>query len=98
MQYKIYQLNKDNSDKLFLPLEALTNKVSIRNYSMVYQGDVKDLKEADLTNVYSILNEIYYKFNIEPPMDFYGWALSVSDIVEINGNRYYVDSINFKRI
>lgn len=48
------------------------NEVKRENYTLVYTGDLED----GLT-----LGRIYRRFNIEPPVDFHGHALSMSDII-----------------
>ena len=62
------------------------------NYRLVYDGQVKS----------NDLEAIYTEFNLEPPNDFSGHSLSMSDVVELyddtGSDFYYVDRFGFKEI
>lgn len=44
------------------------------------------------------LNGIFEKFNLDRPSDFKGHSLSVSDVIILDKQPYFVDSIGFKKI
>lgn len=63
------------------------------NYRRVYRGRLKDGET---------LEDIYTRFNVDRPKDFYGHSLSVGDIIGIvrDGKpaAYYVDSAGFEEV
>jgi hypothetical protein len=67
--------------------------LSIKDYDMVYSGKT-DLSGSDSY----ALNELYNVFNIRHPKDFKGRSMSVSDVIDLEGRLYYVDTFGFKRI
>ena len=46
----------------------------------------------------AVLDEIYARFNGEHPKNYKGRSLSVSDIIVLDGNMYYVDKFGFKKV
>lgn len=97
---KIYQIdstNKDNVSYRFTPLRWLKRgkeDVDINRYKKVYH--IKTVMEDKKDSV--ILEDIFRKFNIGRPKDFKGHSLSVSDIVELDGDKYYCDSFGFVKL
>ena len=94
--YKIYQLHNtpEYHGIIFSSMEENKNEnLSIKDYDLVYQGDIADFSSEDF------LEEIYVKFNLDRPKDFMGHSLSISDVVvtEINNEQkaYYCDRIGF---
>ena len=91
MTYKIYQLLPRYRDLLF---EKYDNKeFNIENYKQVYDGNI-DAEE----NVVGTLEKIYLMFNLSKPNDFYGHSLSVSDVVELDREKYYVERFDWKKV
>ena len=91
MTYKIYQLLPRYRDLLF---EKYDNKeFNIENYKQVYDGNI-DAEE----NVVGTLEKIYLMFNLYKPNDFYGHSLSVSDVVELDREKYYVERFGWKKV
>lgn len=90
MNYKIKQL-KDirNCDYAFEPYDWCKDQLNLDDYEVVYSG------VADGTNEYTVLDDLFEKFNINHPSDFTGHSLSVSDIVELDGKNYYCDSVGW---
>lgn len=92
--YSIYQLKRTERDLLFESYERLESK------GIKPKLDCYVLKYISEDNTDASLDEIYEKFNIDRPEDFYGHSLSVSDvIVKFDGEQcsaYYVDSFGFK--
>ena len=98
--YVIYQAdtNKSTGSKiLFRSLESIKKEgiaLTFDAYKKVYEGDF----EANDENELPITEQLYIMFNLSHPKDFYGHSLSVSDIIVIDGQRYFCDSIGFKPI
>ena len=97
-RFEIYQIpiGSEHRDKKFMSMDEVTkkfNEISRDDYAMVYTSP---LKEGDT------LDSLYEKFNIDPPTDYSGHSLSVSDVVVMHQNHqdkaYYVDSMGFKEI
>ena len=97
-RYEIYQIpiGSENRDKKFVSLEEVmksAGEISRDDYALVYTSP---LKEGDS------LDSLYEKFNIDPPTDYAGHSMSVSDVVVLHQNHedkaYYVDSMGFKEI
>lgn len=100
--YAIMQLKEGEETRpmRFLSYEALQrsgNQPKIDRYELVYVAPLLPYKDQN-----TLLDEIYEKFNIAHPADFYGYSLSVSDLVAIRANGqvscHYVDSIGFKEL
>lgn len=95
--YEIYQL-KDNDEARefhYRGYQELLDKnkhVWGYNYEKLYTG--KYVGEG--------LEDVFERFNMDRPDDFYGHSLSVSDVVRIHtqdsDRAYYVDSIGFKEL
>lgn len=100
MQYKIYQMKNTDSNKSsrFCSLETAKRNnpnLNLLNYDLVYTSEL-DPKQPESDRI--ILDELFHTFNLNRPDDFHGHSLSVSDIIEIDGRLYYVNSFGFKRI
>lgn len=97
MILRILQL-KDNDDLrayYFASLDLLKDlnlEVDINNYDVVYVDNDFNLKSKD------ILEEIYILFQGAKPVSYTGHSLSVSDIIELDDEQYYVDSYGFKKL
>lgn len=95
--YKIYQLTDNHRDLTFENTEYLKQhgiQPTFSNYKKVYEAALSDLSG----NVSDCLEEIYTKFNMYHPVDFKGHSLSVSDVVVVDKDPYFVDSIGFKKL
>lgn len=91
---KIHQMKIEANNK-FMPYDFTMKHggINLADYEMIY--------EMRMMNNYGVernLDIVYEKLNLYHPSDYKGHSLSVSDIIEINGDMYYVDSIGFKRI
>lgn len=88
MEVKIYQIKDiENTPYAFLGYRAAkVSGFSMNDYAEVYQTTTAK-GESDV-----VLERIFRQFNIEKPNDFKGHSLSVSDIVELDGVKYYCDS------
>ena len=96
--FRIYQLKQtgETAGLSFMPysyLRARGIELSFGSYDEVYAGELVD--EESLENIYE-------KFNTEPPEDFTGRSLSISDIVVLEKKggaaAYYVDSMGYREV
>lgn len=97
-RYEIYQIpiGSENRDKKFVSMDEVmksAGEISRDDYALVYTSPLKDGDTLD---------SLYEKFNIDPPTDYAGHSMSVSDVVVLHQNHedkaYYVDSMGFKEI
>ena len=99
-EVKIFQIKEttENIAFLFCNFDFCNRygfKVKRENYQCVYDGEIKE----DTT-----LDDIFYRFNVEIPLNFKGHSLSVSDVIEIHDMEtdtsqfWFVDSIGFKEV
>lgn len=102
--FAIYQLRDHESthDHRFLAmsqLQAAGLTVERANYELVYTADLSD---AGSKSIPVLLEDTFYRFNMERPDDFYGHSLSVSDIValKVDGtvSVHYVDRFGFQEL
>ena len=94
MKYKIKQI-KDlkNCDYAFMHYDWCKDKINLNDYEVAYEGEIEVTSSINNT-----LEELFEIFNIRHPEDYKGRSLSVSDIVEIDGNNYYCDSIGWVKL
>ena len=99
MQYEIWQLPPSCPYK-FMHYEWLHgNKVSPKDYVLVYRGKMVLGKRKDmLENIFALHNNPEVM-----PSDYYGTSVSVSDVIcliDIDNKRswYYVDGIGFHKL
>jgi len=100
MNIKIYQI-KEKDDLimkfLFTSIDRLKNgikDVDINNYDIVYEFEYHN----ELTETNEILEDIFRIFNIARPTVFYGHSLSVSDIIELDGEKYFCNDFGFVKL
>lgn len=102
--FAIYQLRNHEStrDYRFLPLnrlEAAGRTVDRANYEPIYTAELTDLQTKTIPQ---LLSDIFLRFNLYRPEDFYGHSLSVSDVValKIDGvpSAHYVDRYGFHEL
>ena len=89
---RIYQLNGENEvarNLMFTSYKWAKKYLSLDLYKMVWEGEVDDE---------STLDDIYHQFNVNRPADFKGHSLSISDLVEENGEYYYCDSYGWEEV
>lgn len=97
--FAIYQLKggDETRDLRFEPYDRLMQqgqKPDMANYDLVYEGSMADV--TDNPDLRIQLEAIFRKFNLERPDDFTGHSLSVSDVVVVRDQAFYVDSFGFK--
>ncbi len=90
--YTIFQLNDEDikvirEHKLFESWEFLTRRseFNFNQYKKVYENEIEGETLA------GILEDLFQKFNLHLPKDFRGPSLSVSDVVILDGVKYYCD-------
>ena len=95
MKYEILQLTREHiRDYGFDSYDwAVKHGLSIDHYDKVYEGEIQD-GFSDM----AVCEMLFEKFNIDRPADFRGHSLSVSDIVVLDGRKYYTDMIGFERM
>mgnify|MGYP000403238040 CR=1 FL=1 len=78
-------------------MKRMDREPEIDHYEVIYTGQLPKFNKVS-----ALLEDLYTKFNIAHPKDFYGHSMSVSDIValKVNGvvSSHYVDSIGFKEL
>lgn len=102
--FAIYQLRDHESthDLRFLPMNQLRAAgltVERENYEIVY---TTNFHYAAGKVILELLNDTYYRFNVECPDDFYGHSLSISDVVAIKVDgvvsAHYVDRYGWQEL
>ena len=98
MKYEILQLDRDNANVqcdalMFMPWAYVNEKYGFNhwNYKKIYEGEI----EQSDRKVWEILEDLFYIFNNNIPEDFKGHSLSTSDVVVLDGVKYYCDSIGW---
>ena len=100
--YTIYQLNGNNANvqasrKMFEGwniLNKFCGGFNFDEYKEVYKGEIVS-SDSEI----KMLDIIFMVFNTSSrPDDFRGHSLSVSDVVEIDGVKYFCDSFGWKMI
>ena len=97
--FAIYQL-KGGDETRGIRFEAFDSLAKqgvtpdIANYDLVYEGRISDV--TDSPDLRMQLEELFHKFNMERPEDFTGHSLSVSDVVVVKDQAFYVDTFGFR--
>ena len=68
------------------------NQLNEEDYTLMYEGD---LSQYSGNTVEEKLEVLFEEFNINKPANFMGHSMSVSDVVIVNDNAYYCDSVGF---
>ena len=93
MKYKIKQIkDAENCEYTFEHYNWCKDKISLDDYEVVYEG------ELDYPEMPDALEELFDIFNIRRPNDFEGRSMSVSDIVEVDGENYYCDAVGWVKL
>lgn len=78
-------------------LNRLQLNPEIDNYRVMYIAPVASDEDINI-----LLEDIFIKFNVERPDDFFGHSLSVSDVVILKKDNsiksYYADTIGFSEL
>ena len=94
---KIWQLKNESQHEFgFEPWERIKDKFSENNYKVVYEGIYNDEVHKD---VFDELDYIYGMLNIgKKPEGYTGHSLSTSDIIELDGEKFYVNDYGYIHI
>ena len=102
--FAIYQLRNHESthDHRFLTMSELYAAgltVERSNYEPVYTASLSDARSNSIP---VLLEDTFYRFNMDRPEDFFGHSLSVSDVIvlKVNGaiSAHYVDRFGFQEL
>ena len=101
---KLYQMraNDENHNKLFASIQELgDSKINLEDYDLVGNLILEDFTEAFGEDINNILEGIFMYGNSSE--QFYqqnpnARSISMSDIIEINGDFYYVDRFGFANV
>ena len=93
MKIKVYQIDRDHDDKnlMFMGYDFTMSHGGIdpSDYKCVFDGNVEC---SDLEEVFTLCNE-------DHPIGYTGHSLSVSDIVDVEGDGcYFCDRVGFKKL
>lgn len=101
MKFAVYQIDheKDVERVHFENYERTiewAGKVDPSIYQKVWEGEYDpDVFEDE----FSFLDELFFVLNVgERPRGYIGTSMSVSDVIAIGEEAYFVDSVGFKRI
>lgn len=96
MKYEILQLSKGHIREYGFEgyEDALKLGFNLEHYEKVYEGEI----QGSMERKEQILEELYEKFNINHPTDFRGHSMSVSDIVILEGHKFYCDCFGFTKL
>lgn len=96
MNIKIYQIrNIRDCDYAFCDYDE--SKFNLNDYSCVFYAVFPETDEDNFT----ILDNLFCEFNDYKKMEeanYVGRSMSVSDVVDIDGNKYYCQAIGWKKI
>ena len=87
-EVKIYQTN--NRDYVFMNWEWSEKYFDINDYELVLNVN---LEVEDLEEIFRLGNNGELK-----KYNYYMRSISVSDIIEVDGKKYFVDSFGFKEV
>ena len=92
---KIYQIRDvANTDYAFRGYDEVVDKIDLNDYDLVATIYVPDEDDDALEKIFTYGNTDKSKFTMIKPMR----SISVSDIIEYDGAKYYVDSFGFKEL
>lgn len=102
-EYKIYQLDADNENvkrdgKLFKDWDMLNRTCGFCfnwEYKLVWEGEEETMEGTDDE---AILDLLFTTFNVAHPEGYHGRSMSVSDVVELDGVKYFCDSFGWVKI
>ena len=90
---RVYQLGLENRMKFYRFDENNIPDKSV--YNVVFDGEL----QTSNAGVQDRLEDIFCTLNVgKKPEGYRGHSLSVSDVVELDGEFWYVDSIGFRKM
>ena len=101
MKYKVFQINTDRDAERvkFLSYESTmkqVGKIDMEIYDEVYRGEIQRPEESPQQTLEVIYGELNLRKDHHPR--FRGHSLSVSDVVELDGVRWFCDSMGWKQL
>lgn len=92
---KIHQIaDIDNCKYTFMDMDfAMKHGFNVNDYKEVYSYE-----DGGSLTIEDALNNAFYIFNMKCPASFKSHSLSVSDIVEVDGVKYYCDDFGWKEV
>ena len=102
MKFQIFQLDRTSERKEYgflgfdeaIKILGLDFYPKLKDYKKVYEGDIGGEDDT----ISSLLEDIYTIFNTARPEDFTGHSVSIADVIYINDNFFYVDSIGYIKL
>ena len=96
-RYEILQLEsvEGNRKRFFVSTEhQKTLGLDPRDgiYKKMWEGEISVDKTLDA------LDKLYMTFNVDRPKGFEGHSLSVSDVIRLDGDDYYINPYGFEKI
>lgn len=70
------------------------NRIPVEFYECTYECGVSYSSGSEM----EVLNWAFEQFNIHRPSDFTGRSLSVSDVIQLGKDYYFIDSFGFKKV
>lgn len=93
---KVYQIRKQGVPYRFSDYDrALNSGFNFDDYTQVWDTEINSDSYFD---IHDFLEDLFVQLNMTHPDGFTGHSLSVSDIVEIDGVRWYVNGIGFVKV
>lgn len=101
MKYKVFQINTDRDAERvkFLSYESTmqqVGKIDMEIYDEVYRGEIQRPVESLQQTLEVLYGELNLRKDHHP--GFRGHSLSVSDVVELGGVRWFCDSMGWRMI
>ena len=101
MRYDIFQLKEDLKEARYMLFATydlveslgMCKKIARENYEKVYCGEIDHRGD-----IYETMDKVFVELNLEKPKSYCGHSLSVSDVITINGESYYVDGYGFVKL
>lgn len=91
MDIKIYQLSGDFAlETIFSYMSSYTP--DFIKYQLVYEEETEEEAEID-----ALLEQLFHRFNQDPPTGYRGTSMSVGDVVVVDGNAYLCRPFGFEK-
>ena len=101
MKYKILQIKDLEKCPYAFCHKYKTAKdlgFNLDDYVVVYEGNIEPEDDEKEVTLFDYLENLFYIFNCDHPADFKGHSLSCSDIIELDGVKYYVDGTGWTEV
>ena len=101
MKFTVYQINMDR-DKARVKFQCYERtlqevpEIRMEIYDKVYEGEIQRQEEETEKTLEAIYGELNLRKDRHPK--FKGHSLSVSDVVELKGERWFCDTVGWKKL